>query len=148
MNRLIDIKDISLEEATNLLKYLKYPEWVFHKENGVFYRKSYLPSLDILASYNYTFNSFTIYPMTFYYSQCQVDDPKKLQWEKETIKERVDKYFNSKIIRKCQECKTKISKCMGFVNARDFINYKPGKKVRELCGRCVLKYLFKKWRKH
>lgn len=39
MNRLIVIENITLEESTNLLRYLKYPKWVFYKENGVFYKK-------------------------------------------------------------------------------------------------------------
>jgi len=46
--------------------------------------------------------------------------------------------------RKCIICGLEISKCMGFVLARDWLKLKNGKtEVREICGKCVLKITFK-----
>lgn len=40
------------------------------------------------------------------------------------------------------ECRQPITKCDGFVVARDYLDYlaAPGGKIRELCGKCVFKF--------
>jgi hypothetical protein len=40
------------------------------------------------------------------------------------------------IIRKCEDCGKKITNCMGYVNATDFLARKSH--IRELCGKCVI----------
>lgn len=40
-------------------------------------------------------------------------------------------------MRKCIKCNAKITSCMGFVFARDFLSQK--KNIREICGKCALK---------
>ncbi len=91
MDRLIEVEIDTLKKAKKLLKCLKYKTQSYEDEDDVTFYKENEISKEILALYTFKSKILIIYPTTYFYSQSQVSDEKKLEWERKTIESRVRK---------------------------------------------------------